>query len=56
MTNPFPGFSPRSVSTVLAVCLATIVVSACGGLPAAETENYKRAIASPIRTAADRVA
>lgn len=40
----------------LTLCGVAIVLSACGALPAIETENYQRAIASPIRTDADRLA
>jgi len=39
----------------LAIGIAALI-GACGVLPVAESENYKRAIASPIRTDADRLA
>jgi len=56
MKNPamksFPGMLPAT----LALFSVVLVLSACGSLPAANQENYKRAIASPIRSDADRVA
>jgi len=56
MRNPFLGLSMGNLATALALCLAALIINGCGVLPAVETENYKRAIASPIRSDADRVA
>ncbi|MCX7175284.1 MAG: class I SAM-dependent methyltransferase [Proteobacteria bacterium] len=50
------GFSLTDLSSALVIYAAAIFVSACASLPAADTESYKRAIASPVRTDADRLA
>jgi len=56
MKKPFPGLSAGNLAATLAMWMAALIVSGCGVLPAVETENYQRAIASPIRSAADRLA
>jgi len=50
------NLSPGSVSTLLAIGVAAFILSACAGTPPADADNHRRAVASAIRTDADRLA
>jgi len=44
------------LSMIVSLFGVALVLSACASVPTVDTENYKLAIASPIRTDADRIA